>query len=68
MIRTILFTLLWIASTLCAAAQNADNPATEIKVGAERTDRYLPQLRGLRVAVLANHTAMAAGRHIVDMF
>ena len=68
MIRTILFTLLWIASTLCAAAQNADNPATEIKVGAERTDRYLPQLRGQRVAVLANHTAMAAGRHIVDMF
>ena len=68
MTRTILFTLLWIASTLCAAAQNADTPATEIKVGAERTDRYLPQLRGQRVAVLANHTAMAAGRHIVDMF
>ena len=38
-----------------------------VVVGAEQTDKYLPQLKGKRVAVLANHTAMVGSVHLVDM-
>ena len=42
--------------------------AQEVLVGATDTASYLPLLRGKRVAVLANHTAMySAEEHIVDM-
>ena len=40
----------------------------EVLVGATDTLSYMPQLRGRRVAVLANHTAMFDDKeHIVDM-
>ena len=40
----------------------------EVLVGATDTTQYMPLLRGRRVAVLANHTAMySAEEHIVDM-
>lgn len=54
----ILFTLL---STACSVAES------RVTVGAEQTEKYLPQLEGKRVAVLANHTAMAGEQHLVDM-
>ena len=38
-----------------------------VVVGAEQVDKYLPQLKGKRVAVLANHTAMVGSEHLVDM-
>ena len=38
-----------------------------VVVGAEQVDKYLPQLKGKRVAVLANHTAMVGSGHLVDM-
>ena len=42
--------------------------AEEVLVGATDTALYMPMLRGRRVAVLANHTAMySAEEHIVDM-
>jgi uncharacterized protein YbbC (DUF1343 family) len=34
--------------------------------GAERLDVYLPMLKGKRVAVFANHTAMVGKTHLVD--
>lgn len=40
----------------------------EVLVGASDTAQYMPLLRGKRVAVLANHTAMfSSEEHIVDM-
>ena len=40
----------------------------EVLVGATDTAQYMPLLRGKRVAVLANHTAMySAEEHIVDI-
>ena len=39
----------------------------QIIVGAEQVDKYLPQLKSKRVAVLANHTAMVGEQHLVDM-
>ena len=65
MIRTILLSLLCMAAAATAAP--AATAATRVKVGAERTDLYLPKIEGRRVAVLANHTAMAGDRHLVDM-
>lgn len=41
--------------------------ARELRVGAERTDQYLPLLAGKRVALLANHTSMVGEEHLVDL-
>ena len=43
----------------------ADNGT--VQVGAESTKEYLPKLKGQRVALLANHTAMVGEQHLVDM-
>lgn len=51
------------------ANENSDSPVRgEVLVGATDTAQYMPLLRGRRVAVLANHTAMfSSEEHIVDM-
>ena len=54
----LLFALLFCS---CSSAE------AQIVVGAEQTEKYLPQLSGKRVAVLANHTAMVGEQHLVDM-
>ena len=59
-----------LVSILLSAAERisaAEPDRGGVKVGAERTDEYLPALRDRRVAVLANHTAMVGDRHLVDM-
>ena len=53
---------------LVAAALLATGSAhAGIRVGAERTEMWLPDLEGQRVAVLANHTSLVKGEHLVDM-
>ena len=37
-----------------------------MKVGAERTDTYLPLLIGKRVAVATNHSGLIGNTHLVD--
>ncbi len=37
-----------------------------IQVGAERTDRYIPLIRGKRIAVVTNQTGMIGRTHLVD--
>ena len=54
----LLFVLIFGA---CAVA------SASVVVGAEQVDKYLPQIAGKRVAVLANHTAMVGSEHLVDM-
>ncbi|MCM1029621.1 MAG: DUF1343 domain-containing protein [Pseudoflavonifractor sp.] len=65
-----------IAVTACGrdAVSHAPTPAAEadadssLLVGAERTDLYLPLLRGKRVALLSNHTGILPdGRHTLDL-
>lgn len=51
--------ILTMCSTL--AAQE-----TDIRVGAEQTERYLPSLRGKRVALVANHSSLIGKVHLVD--
>ncbi|MBD1431040.1 MULTISPECIES: exo-beta-N-acetylmuramidase NamZ domain-containing protein [Sphingobacterium] len=38
----------------------------KIKTGAEQTERYLPKLKGKRVAIVANQTAIIGNSHLVD--
>lgn len=38
----------------------------KIKTGAEQTDKYLPLLKGKRVAILANPTSIIGETHLVD--
>jgi uncharacterized protein YbbC (DUF1343 family) len=59
-------------SVSCASQKNkitdqssATKNATVIP-GAEQTDKYLPMLKGKKVALLVNHTSMIGGKHIVD--
>lgn len=49
-----------LLGTLCACGQ-------ELRVGAERTEIYMPLIEGRRVAVLANHTSLVGNEHLVDM-
>lgn len=57
--------LLLVLCVLCVAVTAY---AEEVRVGATDTLAYMSLLRGRRVAVLANHTAMySAEEHIVDM-
>jgi uncharacterized protein YbbC (DUF1343 family) len=34
--------------------------------GADQTEKYLPMLKGKKVALLVNHTSLVEGKHIVD--
>lgn len=49
-----------------AEPEQPEQPA-EIEVGAADTAAYFPLLEGVRVAVLANHTACVEGEHLVDL-
>lgn len=39
---------------------------TSIRTGADQTEKYLPLLKGKRVAMLANPTSVIGGTHLVD--
>jgi uncharacterized protein YbbC (DUF1343 family) len=45
-----------------AVSNNKDS----IKTGADQTEKYLPYLKGKRVAILANQTSIIGNRHLVD--
>jgi uncharacterized protein YbbC (DUF1343 family) len=59
--KTLIITLLMLLFSACGSAK------AQVVVGAEQTEQYLPQLKGKRVAVLANHTATVGNKHLVDM-
>lgn len=66
----ILFSLLLVGSFFypwqdVAVANNVSAPAP-IKTGAEQTEKYLPYLKGKRVAMLANQTSVIGKTHLVD--
>ncbi len=41
--------------------------AARIVTGDERTSRYIPLLKGKRVALFSNHTGLAHGKHVLDV-
>lgn len=38
-----------------------------VTIGAERTEQYVPMLKGKRVALFSNHTGMVGERHTIDV-
>jgi uncharacterized protein YbbC (DUF1343 family) len=54
------------------ARNNADRtviavaPKDAINTGADQTEKYVPYLKGRRVAILANQTSILGRRHMVD--
>jgi uncharacterized protein YbbC (DUF1343 family) len=40
--------------------------AAQIKTGAEQTEKYLPYLKGKRIAIMANPTSVIGSTHLVD--
>jgi len=66
----ILSLLFIISLSFCTSAphqsQGGDRSAKNIKTGAEQTEKYLPFLKGKRVAILANPTSVIGKTHLVD--
>lgn len=66
------FIACWLFFGTALWAQKPQRPAWKVKdasqltVGAQRTDAYLPMLEGKRVAVAGNHTSMIGNTHLVD--
>jgi uncharacterized protein YbbC (DUF1343 family) len=50
----------------CSASNHLTESTRPVVTGAERTDIYLPELVGKRIALLANHTSMIGDTHLVD--
>jgi uncharacterized protein YbbC (DUF1343 family) len=61
------------AATLCSANKQTATTATlgydgvkEIKTGADQTAKYLPYLKGKKVAIVSNQTSVIGKTHLVD--
>jgi uncharacterized protein YbbC (DUF1343 family) len=63
------FVLLLVLAMSCAtpkASNSAPDGTSKITVGAERTNDYIPLLKGKNVAVVANNTSRIQRTHLVD--
>src|SRR6187399_247103 len=70
--RSIFFILIASTSIFCSSSKPKQENALivvnkkEIKTGAEQTGKYLPFLKGKRVAIMANQTSVIGKTHLVD--
>src|ERR1700754_4557523 len=62
---SILITL-FVAVIISARKNSVVIDAGSIKTGADQTEKYLPYLKGKRVAILANQTSIIGNKHMVD--
>ena len=53
-------------STTKRPIKNAASDVNAIKTGADQTEKYIPYLKGKRVAILANPTSIIGKTHLVD--
>ena len=57
---------LFLFSVVIFSSSFAIHYTDSIKVGAEKTQEYLPLLKGKKVAIVANQTSMIGKTHLVD--
>ncbi len=62
----IAFSLACCSSSLSPVKNNDGSNGKQIITGAEQTEKYLPLLKGKRVALLANPTSVIGKTHLVD--
>lgn len=60
---SILFLLFFFS---CSVNRKSSSPTTEIQTGAEQMSKYIPYLKGKRVAMMANQTTIVGSSHLVD--
>lgn len=67
-IKSSLFTLILVLTFLISCGNPVPNSsnAASIKTGAEQTEKYLPLLKGKRVAIVANQTSIIGKTSLVD--
>ena len=63
-----LFSILLIAGcfSFCSASKKSQHQFSGIRTGAEQTEKYVPYLKGKRVAIMANPTSIIGNTHLVD--
>jgi uncharacterized protein YbbC (DUF1343 family) len=72
MMMLLRFTLILVAAFLLTAAHEKQqlplrsSNKKEIRTGAEQTEKYLPYIKGKRVAILGNQTTVIGKKHLVD--
>ncbi|WP_295124804.1 DUF1343 domain-containing protein, partial [uncultured Chitinophaga sp.] len=54
------------SSHTAAKADKKSSPGATLKTGADQTEKYLPYLKGKRVAILGNQTSVIGTTHLVD--
>ena len=65
--RSIYFIFIAGIFSICIASKPGTGPKkTGIQPGAEQTAKYLPLLKGKRVAIMANQTSVIGKTHLVD--
>src|SRR6202008_1629971 len=70
--RSILFILIASTSVFYSSSKPKQEKAPivinkkQIKTGAEQTEKYLPLLKGKRIAIMANQTSVMGKTHLVD--
>jgi uncharacterized protein YbbC (DUF1343 family) len=63
----LLLSLLIVIQTGCFSQKKKNTiDQKKIATGAEQTEKYLPQLKGKRVAIMANQTSIIGKTHLVD--
>ncbi len=62
--KTIIISLSILCFSSCVHSQTESDP--KIRLGAEQLDQYIPLLIDKRVAIVANHSALVQGTHLVD--
>jgi uncharacterized protein YbbC (DUF1343 family) len=59
-----------IITSACSQQQQKENLiiiySKDVKVGAERTEEYLPLIKNKNIAIVANHTSLIKNTHLVD--
>ncbi|HCY40497.1 MAG TPA: DUF1343 domain-containing protein [Prolixibacteraceae bacterium] len=67
-IKSSLFTLILLLAFLisCGSSVRNSSNGVSIKTGAEQTEKYLPLLKGKRVAIVANPTSIIGKTSLVD--
>jgi uncharacterized protein YbbC (DUF1343 family) len=67
-----LFSIIFVSISICfcSAPQSQQSVPEEnkgtLKTGAEQTEKYIPYLKGKRVAIMANLTSIIGKTHLVD--
>lgn len=61
--RKLLILSYLILYALSAACSTSDSP---VRTGADQLEKYLPLIEGRQIALVANHTSLVGGKHLVD--